>query len=345
MSKFTNQLAKLKEDMVVLSTTRHIRDEDTKLPEYYELSLDYNDAVEPCDKVLVSIKNAIITQRRVVFAITRANLSTLVTSDRNWKVKAGFDNNAYPQYIATMTNPKLNFVKCIQVGSPRQPAVYEVLSEDILQYLQVDVAQQRKEVLDFVNKSVTKKSTDQVSDQTSDRIADLEGRSKKLVVSKEEVSKVEDTSKKLASNVSILDNVNVSISVQKDSSIKSDVSIINDIQKESASTVQDSSPKVALKGSPQSSEVDYSYLDEDTCSHLVQWELFGTDESVTQFIETVLMYKDYSRRKTQILEGVMTNSNLNDLQMERIIQGLDLRPAAPTPKKVAFRKPGQAQAS
>lgn len=145
-----------------------------------------------------------------------------------------------------MTNPKLNFVKCIREGDNRQPAVYEVVSPDILQYLLVDVSQQRTEAIEFAKKLGTSKSTDGKADGKADAVCSskYEVLSSKYKVdsNKHEVcsNKEKENSTLYNDDVSLLD---VSLNTETVYIIPVKDNIIKD-----AVTVTDPLPKVPQKG-------------------------------------------------------------------------------------------------
>lgn len=185
MSKLRAKLAKIKEDQIILQTTRTIREEDLKFPEWFELQGDYEAMSDgsPVDKIIVSLKNSIIAQRRVVFALSREKLSALVKADANWSSAAGFDNNNY-KVVRKIITEDLKWVRCIEMGSNRNLTVFEVIDSDLLEYLQVDVQKQITQTMDFVRRTKSDAKPDRLSDTViSKELID----NKELVVSKQKV--------------------------------------------------------------------------------------------------------------------------------------------------------------
>lgn len=171
------KLDELKENLVILKYTRKINDSDLLLPEWFTLAADYKAAEDEQTiiKALISLRNAIIFQRRVVFCLSRDCTRELINQDKNWKQSPGLKNENYKLIISMAI--QLNMIKEVQKGRSKQLSVYEVIDNELLQILKINVDAQTQEVFDFVNRK--SKGT-----ETGTAKGDTEVRSKKLVDSK-----------------------------------------------------------------------------------------------------------------------------------------------------------------
>jgi hypothetical protein len=142
----------LPKKLIILEKTRKIPDNED-LEEWVSLKEDYKKLSQSSweDRAMVSMVNAILLQRRVVFILTRKNFRELLRNDRNWKKKIGIRNDNWRKLILTATN--CNIIKCIHKPTNNSCGVYEVIHKDILKYLNVDVKQQRAECIDYVNQN------------------------------------------------------------------------------------------------------------------------------------------------------------------------------------------------
>lgn len=150
MAKLKMNLDELKKELIVLKYTRKITKDDLRLPEWVEMHEDYREITAATDKAVLSIKNAILFQRRAVFCLTREATRELVTNDRNWKSKAGLSNDNWPVIIKLLVD--VGLVKLIKAGSYKTPSVYEVVEKDLLKSLQIDVEEQRREAIHFAER-------------------------------------------------------------------------------------------------------------------------------------------------------------------------------------------------
>lgn len=168
MSNIVQELERLNQNLICLQKTRKLSVSDLELPEWYELDKAYKAARDPIHKIIISIRNSILYQKRVVFALSRDSLRDLVRADENWKPRAGFDNNAYKKVIKLLVDSCL--VEVIKPASRGTPFVLKVVKNDVLQYLIVDVSKQMNEALEFASKF---EKADQLPDQLSDVVRSM----------------------------------------------------------------------------------------------------------------------------------------------------------------------------
>lgn len=82
-------------------------------------------------KVKVTILNSILTQRRRYLVLTRDRIITLLSEDFNWKEKSSLSTKLYPLILKELSL----FLRKIKSGSGRSPAIYEVISADLLRLI------------------------------------------------------------------------------------------------------------------------------------------------------------------------------------------------------------------
>lgn len=174
MARLKDKLDKLKENLVVLKHTKTIREEDLNLPEWYELKQDYDEITDAKDRVVVSIKNSILFQRRLVFCLTRETTRELIKNDKNWKKTVGLSNDYWSQINYILFNSGL--VELVQKSNGKgQATIYKVIDKDILKTLQVNFDEQMKEVVDFAN-----------ANRSSDKKPDTVSSMKNIVISNQD---------------------------------------------------------------------------------------------------------------------------------------------------------------
>lgn len=191
MSKLSTKLDELKKNLFVLKHTRKITKDDLRLPEWYEMAEDYKVISATIDKAVLSVKNAIIYQRRLIFCLTRNETRNLVNNDPNWKTKSGLSNENYQAVIKVLID--VGLIKEIKKGSTKSPSVYEVTDLDVLKALNLNIEEQRQEVFKFVEQNQIQ---DRKPDQSSDQLPDLVDSSKYIVAS----SKTADVQRIIDSN-------------------------------------------------------------------------------------------------------------------------------------------------
>jgi hypothetical protein len=164
MARYQKILESGSKKFVMLSETRLVTEKDCEKTEWEELRLDYLEITNPLYRAVISIKNAILHQQRLVFCMTRGNTRKLITEDQNW-AKAGLDNNSWNRLIKLMIQSKI--VEVIQPGTERIPNIYKVIEKDLRNSIQADEQEQIKECQDFVNNGQkrSKKEINKSADQ------------------------------------------------------------------------------------------------------------------------------------------------------------------------------------
>lgn len=146
----------------LLVITRKIVDEDRFAHEVWVWMKDQYSNINEADaigKLVCSVINAILTQERICFAISRRGLQELLKNDKNFNtVGLGFNNNIYPTIIAKLH--EWGIVKTIHESTGYSATGYEVIEEGLLAHLgrKVDRNTQYVEVLKFCEE-YSKKST------------------------------------------------------------------------------------------------------------------------------------------------------------------------------------------
>lgn len=103
----------------------------------------------------LSVCNSVLTNKRVSFALSRESLRSLLRTDKNLpkRINMGFRNEYYP-FILKVLNQILKAEW--DIIDAKKPACFTILEESIIDELGLsndDIAGQRKEVLDFLNKT------------------------------------------------------------------------------------------------------------------------------------------------------------------------------------------------
>lgn len=186
MARISKKLEEAKGGLVMLKYTKKILDDDLKIPQWKDLKEDYDDTEDSIDRVVLSIKNSIMSQKRVYFCITREGIGELVRGDKNWQ-HAGFDNNKYKSVLKLIN--EVGLAKAIVKGHGRKPYVFQVIDKELITYFGVNLRKQRMQALRFVG--------DKTADYKTDTVASSkEGVTSQVVTSQEEVrnEKIEDRS-------------------------------------------------------------------------------------------------------------------------------------------------------
>jgi len=111
------------------------------------------------DQTTLTIINAIITQNRKVFILTRGVLEKLLVLDTNHFNKPCLNRNEYDILISTISD-KLVSINKIKRGSI-YVTVCTVKSKGILKYLTADQAEQEKEIIHYITKNNFKRTSSQ----------------------------------------------------------------------------------------------------------------------------------------------------------------------------------------
>ena len=109
------------------------------------------------DRTFLTIINAIITQNRKVFILTRTNLTALLKKDDNHPNKPCVNKDEYAILISALTDVLLSIDK-VKRG-PNYVSICTVKSKEILKHLTSDQTAQEKEVREYVTKSNFRRTT------------------------------------------------------------------------------------------------------------------------------------------------------------------------------------------
>lgn len=177
---------KLSEEKCTLKHTCIIGDAEMTDVAWVALKSKYDSVTDPCGQVVVSLLNAILFQKRAVFALTRKVARELVEGDKNWPEKVGFGNANWKR-VLKIAHTSGTF-KAISEGGPGRAAIYEVTSQGILDYIGVDIAAQRQQLTTFQSRGgkVHGKSDpslapgDELRDQVGDQLPDLGSRNQEV---------------------------------------------------------------------------------------------------------------------------------------------------------------------
>jgi thiol-disulfide isomerase/thioredoxin len=137
----------MKTRMVLLYTTP-IMTESPKMPQFEFLKQEYKENFESqwVAKAAITMLNAIFTQNRAVFVTTRKSFRQLIKDDPNWEISIGLKNENWPKLIGFMIGNEI--IKEIH-KTEKGRSVYEVSSDVILEYLNINIDNQRKEAIEF----------------------------------------------------------------------------------------------------------------------------------------------------------------------------------------------------
>lgn len=153
MSKYDKIIEKLEQDAVILQYVKTIQKEDLVLPEWFELNEDYKTTTHSLAKVIITIRNSILFQKRIFFCITRKSLRELIESDINWgQEKGSFKNEKY-SYIIKLLTQDFQIMKLVQKAvNKRSVDVYQLTDESLLKHLKIDESKQLEQTISFANK-------------------------------------------------------------------------------------------------------------------------------------------------------------------------------------------------
>ncbi len=135
--------------LVTLKHTHKITKDDLDLPEWWILDEHYDHATNTYDRLLVSIYNSILTQRRLVFCLTRDATQELLKNDKNWSEETGFSPNMWKQYLAHIQKCGL---KEVRKGTGKMPSIFEITDPDVLSLLKADRDAQLAQCIEFADK-------------------------------------------------------------------------------------------------------------------------------------------------------------------------------------------------
>jgi hypothetical protein len=150
----SKMIASAEEDSLVLARTTLLSTDCDPIFRSI-LTSQYKGQKDPKARALISIANAIITQKREYLIITRTSLLDLVKNDENFSIRhrgTPFQNKDYGLILKACGYGLLDIVR---PGEGNQPAVYRVKDETILDYLKqhgVCGEDQLNECINFVIK-------------------------------------------------------------------------------------------------------------------------------------------------------------------------------------------------
>lgn len=99
-------------------------------------------------KASLTLTNAILTQNRAVFILTRDSLFNLLSIDTNHKNKVTLKNSEYSRFINHITKYLIKVNKFKRYN--RQVMVCEVILPEVFKLIKTDINKQRRETIMFV---------------------------------------------------------------------------------------------------------------------------------------------------------------------------------------------------
>ncbi|MGE0764416.1 MAG: hypothetical protein AB7N80_14160 [Bdellovibrionales bacterium] len=153
MSRLEREVTRLQGNTPLLIHTTEIP-KDLQGRRWEVLREEYEAAVSSEAKILTSILNAIVTQERVFYCITRNTVRDLVANDPNWKDrKPGFRQERWKSILRLLISSGLGTPT--YPGTGRRPTVYR-LGDDWVNLLGFSDSKtdQETEVLDFVGNAI-----------------------------------------------------------------------------------------------------------------------------------------------------------------------------------------------
>lgn len=107
---------------------------------------------ESIHKACLSVINAILYQRRIVFCLTRDGMRSLVKNDKNFLSDVGWSDSYYPKVIGFLKRSGIIEQIKYEGFNSRKPPMYEVKTDDLLCFFKaVDRNEQYNQSFDFVN--------------------------------------------------------------------------------------------------------------------------------------------------------------------------------------------------
>lgn len=140
-------------------------DADLLLSHWSYLSKSYDPVVDkPGDvnlkfvRIWITICNAAINQKRIVFMLSLRGINKLIKTDGNWNTKINLHGTEYAGFLRFLFE-KMG-VKLIREGAGGSGTVYQITNKTVISHITVNVDKQIKESLDFQDdyKSPTKKT-------------------------------------------------------------------------------------------------------------------------------------------------------------------------------------------
>ena len=167
MAKITNILMKrmidAKNDLIMLTNTKIIQDSDLIHFTWELIKESYNsienNSYDPLMRAVVSCLNAAIHHNKIAFAITKKHLQKLIREDMNYVSRQGqaFDNNKYSSVIKYMVKTGIFEILPGTNENTKTPLGMVIKLPEILEYMKVDVEQQKEELRNFLdnNKNIS----------------------------------------------------------------------------------------------------------------------------------------------------------------------------------------------
>jgi hypothetical protein len=138
---------------ILLTTTKKIHKNDIKADPIWDfVNNEYKENQDSSwmTKATVTLINSMFYQRRLVFALTRTDLRALLQNDENWKKGIGLKDSYYSEFLKHIIRSGL--VEAVELSKTgRKVMVLKVIHPELLDKMQVDVAQQIQQTIDFAN--------------------------------------------------------------------------------------------------------------------------------------------------------------------------------------------------
>lgn len=159
-NKYEKILDQLREELVILQETRLITEQDLKIPEWYELHQEYQTAKSDVVKITISVKNAILFQKRLYFCLTRKSIRKLIENDQNWDTKPKFTDSNYKAILKFLCDD-FKIMSLFQENDYMRPSIYKTEDMSLINTLVINPEKQLKQTQDFVSKYNPKTSPHQ----------------------------------------------------------------------------------------------------------------------------------------------------------------------------------------
>jgi hypothetical protein len=145
-----NQVVLLKETTLLTSTHNAL------LASLRDDYLNLDDKSNVYEKAFLTLLNAILTQERVYFALSRRSMQELMRNDLNFKNPEAFSNNSWAAILAKFYN-QFKVIRLIKQGTTRTASAFEVIHPEILTHLShIDKKSQKEKTMAFCTNVPTK---------------------------------------------------------------------------------------------------------------------------------------------------------------------------------------------
>ncbi len=181
-TKFLKAMEKFNRGVVLLQKTTFITEELKEIQPWKDLAEFYLNTKDPVFRAALSILNALYTQKRKYFSLTRRSLEELVKMDANHEGNAGIAHKSYPS-VRAFIQDTAQYCKLFASGARGigKADTFEVVDPEILKFIgDEDLDSQKEQALQFSGVILSQ-------DQTSDQSKDQENRNKNLVSSSQKI--------------------------------------------------------------------------------------------------------------------------------------------------------------